>query len=54
MCKKSILRDKIDKLIKETKIEELGDKVQKVLMEEISEDDICEKMEKMIFPVKIN
>ena len=49
LCKKSILRDKIDKLLKETKIEELGDKVQKLLMEEISEDDICEKMEKMIF-----
>ena len=49
LCKKSILRDKIDKMIKESGIEELGDKLQKLLMEEISEDDICEKMEKMIF-----
>ena len=49
LCKKSILRDKIDKMIKESGIEEWGDKLQKLLMEEISEDDICEKMEQMVF-----
>ena len=49
LCKKSILRDKIDKMIKESGIEEWSDKLQKLLMEEISEDDICKKMEKMVF-----
>ena len=49
LCKKSILRGKIDKMIKESGIEEWSDKLQKLLMEEISEDDICKKMEKMVF-----
>ena len=49
LCKKSILRDKIDKMIKESGIEEWGDKLEKLLMEEISEDEICERMEKMVF-----
>lgn len=49
LCKKSILRDKIDKMIKESEIEEWEDRLQKLLMEEVTEDDICEEMEKMIF-----
>jgi hypothetical protein len=49
LCKKSILRDKIDKMIKGADIEEWSDKLQKLLMEEVSEDDICEKMKKMAF-----
>ncbi len=49
LCKKSILRDKIDKVIKGADIEEWSDKLQKLLMEEVSEDDICEKMGKMVF-----
>lgn len=49
LCKKSILRDKIDKMIKESGIEEWGDKFQELLIEEISEEDICEKIKKMIF-----
>ena len=49
LCKKSILRDKIDKMIKESEIEEWGDKLQKLLMEEISEDSICKKMKQMVF-----
>ena len=49
LCKKSILRDRIDKLMKETEIEELVDKLEKLLMKEISEDEICKKMEKMVF-----
>ena len=49
LCKKSILMDKIDKVTKEIKIEEWGDKLQKLLMEEVSEDDICRKMKNMVF-----
>ena len=49
LCKKSILRDKIDKMIDETEVEEWCDKLQKLSMGDVSEDDICEKMEKMVF-----
>ena len=49
LCKKSILRDKIDKIIMNEQLEETGDKIQKLLMEEVSEEDICLRMEKMIF-----
>jgi hypothetical protein len=49
LCKKSILRNKIDKMIMESEIEDLGDKLQKLLMEEVSEEEICEKMKKMVF-----
>ena len=49
LCKKSILKDKIDKIIMNEQLEETGDKIQKLLMEEVSEEDICLRMEKMIF-----
>ena len=49
LCKKSILRDKIDKIIMNEQLEETGDKIQKLLMEEVSEEDICLRMGKMIF-----
>ena len=49
LCKKSILRDKIDEIIMNEQLEETGDKIQKLLMEEVSEEDICLKMEKMVF-----
>ena len=49
LCKKAILKDKIDKIIMNEQLEETGDKIQKLLMEEVSEEYICLRMGRMIF-----